>query len=466
MSKRKIASTRQIPSLNELCDDILIGIFDHLDIETWLKLCSTSMHYRNLIVNNVISRKLVDFTVLKKTQSAKEVFKLFGKTMTKIKINGRCILRRPAYFAFEQFLQLLLDHCTPGILREVELEFRIPEFIRADLIQRTMPYFQNVQFIKLRSPRSSFNPLRQWFQQITQNQIRTIHLNGMNPFSKNFQLDPFAVPCLQHLILKYCSFNDQQLDLLIDFVKKMPTLKTFHFDGWNMQRIFDTIAEYLPHIESVGKMHVDRIPESTILKMLKRFDNLKHISLFGILDSGLIFNNIFNVLATKSTLKKIEIDIEPAFMGISSIFNYETQMNELIKSNANVQTKYIECLHLTSYFAGDEFWIYYRFLLTKVFDYKICILSFDLKIKSYIIVTIVKHRPNLEQLIVEANVKFSIEFYQQLVEKRQKKSKKPLTIFVETNVCVEWKEKLGNIYNSHVIAIAPKSNAYHEFFLN
>lgn len=456
-------------NIYDLNDDCLIYIFEQLDIRDWLKLSMVSKRFRERVVQDIVPRKLVDFTVVRKKHVTREIFQLFGKSMKKLKISSQCVLQRHSHKAFEKFLRLLLKYSKPGLLKEVQLEFRIPKkTIDIELIIQSVPYFVNVTILKLRAPRDSEHSLEQWLGAIIHNRIHSLDLNGINPFTSKFILNPFELKNLEHLKLHFIPrHNVQSLkNNLIDFIKAKPNLKSFSIDTIEDHQFFETISEYSSQVGCIGQIPVENMSKQnikTFLKSLKQFDNLKQISFHGYLDSHDIFHKIFKFLMPISTLKMITIEIEPA----AKTFDFDIDFGS---RSYEEKAKQIDCLHFISYdldMCADD----YYYVFTNVFDFKKCILSGDMGIlHPDTIITIIKHRFRLEILIIDAPTWLSKKLYKNLLyERKLVMSKmevpKSLTIYLEPGIANKFKAGLEKLYDPQIISIAPKSNVYYECFM-
>lgn len=456
----------------KLNDDCLIAIADHLDIFDWLNLYETSVRFRNIILDGIIPRKFIDFKEICVPKAAYgqrhlehrtvydvslDVFYRFGKVITRFGISGENIpFKRPGNTEFDEFLQLVLDYCQNGAFREVHIEFTTQEAHRSDLITRTASYFKDVTTLKVKSTSGCNVPcLNQWLALIPKHNLQFLEFNGVQPFSLQFQLNPCALPKLEHLKLKNVSLSVENQTRMILFLAQMPQIKAFYNED-------QTALLFANHIECIGKLHVARLPN--VAKQSKEsMPNLKCLVLHGQLRNYRDFDAAFKILAQKSSLKKLAIEI------CSNIAPKPVpdKLNVFIRSETNSQ--FVDCLHVhCGHLIRDMTQNYIEYLVTKRFEFKTCILSSNRIIHHTIERAIVRNGPKMEKLFILGQFSYSTAFYKQIVGDRERAifgsgSPKPLTIF--TANAIAWQKLLfPNSYRPETVSLASLATEEIEYF--
>lgn len=445
----------------ELNDDCLIAIADHLDIFDWLNLYETSARFRKIILEGIIPRKFIDLEPIWAHSIHNDacwiIFQRFGKVITRFGISGKSIsYKRPGNTEFDEFLQLVLDYCTNGAIRELHIDFTPQKAFRSDLITQTASYFKDVTTLKVKTTKESkVSSLIHWLGEIPKHNLRFLELNGVEPFSFQFQLNSCALPKLEHLKLKNISLSGENETKMKSFLIQMPQIKAFYNE-------YQTALLFANKIECIGKLHVARLPE--VAKQLKESTpNLKCLVLCGQLRYYRDFDAAFKILARKSTIKKLAIEIcsniEPKPL--------QDELNAFFQSVGKRQ--FIDCLHVhCRYVIRDITKNYIEYLVTKVFESRTCILSSNRYINHTIVNAIIRNGQKMENLFIFGEMNFSKTYYNQIVGKWKTAifgsgSTKPLTIFFR--YASYWKELIGpNNYKPEIVSIASLPNKNIEYF--
>lgn len=150
-------------TIYDLDDYCLSTIFEYPALDDWMNLSLTTKRFKQNVNEFVIPRQVIYVAFENDFRSAKDLFQTFGKHMTKIAWQRTCIYHNrnnppepnphQTKYIFEIFLQMLLDHCEPGKLKEVTIwcdEQIQRDPINPDLLTRTATYFENVTSLKNR----------------------------------------------------------------------------------------------------------------------------------------------------------------------------------------------------------------------------------------------------------------------------------------------------------------------------
>lgn len=459
------------PESNKCCiydmnDDCLIAIADHLDIFDWLNLYETSIRLRKIILTGIIPRNFIDFKQICGINvghehgivyDAHNIFQRFGKVITRFGICGANInFKRPGNTEFDEFMQLMLDYCTNGAFREVHIEFNPKNAFRSDLLSKTKSYFRNVTQLKVKTTNGhKVFALKQWIQSIIgKYNLQFLELNGVQPFEKDspylFCLMRFAFPKLEHLKLKNVKLSIENQTTMNSFLIQMPQIKAFYNED-------QTALLFAQHIECIGKLNVVNLFQVT--KQLKQSTtNLKCVVLYGELRNYREFDVAFKIFAEKTTLKKMAIEI------CSNIRSKTVQndINTFIRQSVrNVQ--FLDCFHLhCTNVIGGIMRNYIEYLVSKVFQFKTCILSCNKTIYHITVKGIIRNSDKMETLFILDPINIRPSFYKQIVGERKKAlagsvSPKPLIIFIACSWC---RKKIfgkdvfkSDIYEPNIVSI-------------
>lgn len=195
-----------------LNEDCLYEIFKYLDVYNLIQLCRLDVYYENLINQCIIGRKWIDFNTI--DWPTEEIFKLFGKSMRKIKINEEHTLPKPeTVVCFERFLNFVIEHCSVGGLTEVDLRFSRP-IASATVIDVAMPFFANLRklvVLRHRFARVSMS-YKQFLTELSSTATNLTHLTLVK-VPADWQMSPDGMDNLTHLTFENVSVRQGPITL-------------------------------------------------------------------------------------------------------------------------------------------------------------------------------------------------------------------------------------------------------------
>lgn len=442
-------------NINDVNDDCIIDIFRYLSTEDWMTLCSTTKRFREIVKNHVVRTAMIEISG---SSSPDAVLNAFGNTMTKISFN----LHRSH---LEEFLQMLLDYCIPGLLTEIDLWYSQGLQTDQQLFGRTSKYLQNVKILKC----NYVEDMNEWLTSFPSQQI--ISLDLLLDGTYDFRLNPESFPnLLKCKILidseKYPrSKYTQRFNAITEFVKRKSNLREFFYRYRRLeeQPIFEAVAENCLNIASLGIIKIKNNGKTSNWNFLTQCQRLETITIeFGVFDHRK-FTDIFNILCSMRTLKVLHIHFEnnreiPTEIICNDIVSF-------IKSN-NGRRK-IELLEHIEIFMDIDADVAQHLchLVAITFHCKTMSLVIDqLEKDSKYLHSIVQNMHGLEHLSIEeyclpahvASV-WSNLMMEKLSVNKQLRISKNLTIYVDKECEEKLKSQLGSLYDPQIIKIASHS---------
>lgn len=213
----------RLHSLNLHC---LLHICDYLSVRELLHLHDLDDYFKSIIIDHVISNKLVDFTITGGHWTTNQIFRTFGKNMRRIKISHENTLN-----SYRRFLEFIIEYCTPGRLIELNIRYRT-DLARNErhLVQRVQPYFRNVEKLVLNASDSTdYVEFMEVFSEAPV-EIKVLHLYGVTLFRAWSQIPSFnnLVEFRMHDTSLIRRTNAQHL---AEFLRTKHSLKIFDYSG-------------------------------------------------------------------------------------------------------------------------------------------------------------------------------------------------------------------------------------------
>lgn len=414
----------------DLNDDCLIKIFEELDTEDLIQLYTTSNKF-NEIVKAVVPRKMIDTHSLNDIESIAELFRFFGKLMTRLTIHFRKL-------TFAQFLQMLLFYGKPGLLTEIEIHHWQETQTDSRLFLRTMPFFKNLTKLRIRGKWNDL--LGQWL-----NIISTCRISSLTIFAFSFAEFPLNAnnfPNLREFRLNSYRLNISSLDenRLKDFLLEKRNLRKF---GCNVFTITQFAAVNLPNVEFLDLAYVGRHGNLFEWNVLNSMENLKGIKVASSTGHYQEIDECLKILATNKTLKFLDISL----FCLSLMESENKEIEEFISSTYRFKLRCLDEFRFTSYLTNTA---YIDHLLSEMICAKVINICTSCKAQ---LLTIVRCVHCLEKLVIQWNIcekEFAfVQIYKDLAtEKLHANSKMkvitPLTIYVErTEIVRKWMNDLG-----------------------
>lgn len=454
-------------NLTGLPIEIQTHIFNMLNTDDLLSLCRTSQNFNEIVVKNVIPRKLIDFAAYKSSNVMFIYFNLFGKNMRRVSVANE---------PFDQFLLTLMAYGRRELLTELHYKLPYNNTVTEQLIYDTIPFFKNLTVLKLFAMDGKSFAINKWLATIPSNKIQSLELNGIHLDANEFKLDADNFNNLKHLKVHQPLWpNDRTVAssvTLLTYILAKPSLKSFLYRGPYIDMLFETIADNIPAIESVGAIDVAPVPlalngDRRIVRrtvnwsFLSKFQRLRCISFQTGWYNFIEMNQIFQALSTRNSFEKLILYFENnRYYPVGDAIY--TELNNFIAANIYGEKQHLECLELHSSYFSPEWRQYLHYLLTDVFVFKTCIISSNGNVVQSTINTVVSRCTRLENLVVKSCICISLKFYIQLCRRHCKvnqlsRVQKKLTIYIEDEFAEAIKNELGDAYQSNEIIIAPLS---------
>ncbi|XP_031628628.1 uncharacterized protein LOC116344293 [Contarinia nasturtii] len=486
-TKRKgvrVKSIKKLPLVTsnllmaDVNNDCLMSVFDYLDIISLMSVCKTGERYKNLITDHVIPLKTIRFGELSPTISIQKVFKLFGKSMTRIEFAANDIQWvRPGCSPLAEFLHLIKEYCTPGKLQQLSLAgfHNCIMFVEPALLDAVRPFFTELQTFQISQSTWPHGP--QYFDDfmkwIPKQNLRELNLHCMHIVGDWLSKENF--PNLQNLHI--CMFQTNWFTAHPWFTESINHLKTylaskpialtnFEYLGHNRETVMVELSRYVPMVQRIGVVENTMVDNNnnnwnTVgirekWKHLNAFTNLKE---FRLKSSAPNFNNcgeIFRILAKSNTIKHLELSTGGPKQSIIDPIDV-TQLRQL---------KNVNSLRLVDYDEANSQ------LMDQMAEHltglKEC--TFDVgpkknkirssSMKQAPIVSLTKKARNLRCLNIDCKVtSFSAAFYKRLVKIRKEiNPDEPLTICIDGGIVEKCFEDLSmRTYKPAIITLKSKA---------
>lgn len=440
--------------LDSMCVDVLIEVFDRMDTLELLKICDISKRFRHIIVNHVVREKVIDFEKLSDYASAIKVLRVFGKSITRMKIDLYDMhYRRPKNSFFDELLTLIIEHMTVGSLVELEMTIGFGDEFNErteQLLNQAIPFFQNVTSLRLKIDIFSiyYGDIR-WDDRLLNvfpfKNVQTIEFHNIE--TAGDWLRSSSVKNLRNIRL--IDTKIENFDNFKAFLEGKPDLKTFHTDSIDADEYFNAIARYVPNIEDIGTVRAATIdtadnnntpPDNK--RYLKLLRNLKRIEIESSCNNQL--NNIFNDLASDKSLNTLKINLD-----------YDEEIQQQISLKVHEKFTNLSNLHLTGV-DSENIGPFLPSLLSH--SLKTCFLSGRF-LNQITIEQILQTMKNLRTLRIESNsLRVSKQFYLSLLEIRKQVQDKgtlrcPLVVYIFDDEPLDWRASIGEEYNERLIAL-------------
>lgn len=338
-----VASSFEFYDLN---DDCLIGVFKTFDTLTLAKMARSCTRFHSLITTHIIPFRTIDFSTFRKWASIRNVFVLFGESMTHIVVHQDDIQTVfPGYSRFAEFLRLLVEFGQKGKLKRVNLTFGgwrcdVPD----KLMQDVAPYFANVQelefdFTEHSMPSGDFS---NFLMQLRSSNLREIRFHNIHSLGKWFSPELFTSAEKIHLCLSHESrrhfwhqqfhhdrnaFNESRL---IHFLAHKPGL-LIDFECINAPSdgIFVALSLQYPKIERLSEIKC--WPTNTVANnnnnnggaaaaapmnrfqrdygYFNAFTNLKEVCMKSATGNFSDLGKMFSILAKRQTIEQLKLNL-------------------------------------------------------------------------------------------------------------------------------------------------------------
>lgn len=449
-------------NINDLNDFCLINVFKFLTTTDWLTLCCTTKRFSEIVKNHVVKQNEVVFKSRTMQKAIPALFQTFGKHMTKLSFDFHI-------YGFNEFLQMCLDYCTPGLLSELTVEYCEHEDggFNHNLAGETAKYFKNIKSLRC----TYIDWPNEWLTAIPTHQVISLQL--YYEATDDFRLNPDAFPSLIDLVIafdldpnKYYPRHAERSNAVTEFITKL-NLRKLYFFGINLKKI----SENCPNISSLGQINIKSaavgagVGNRIEWNVLGQLEHLETISFTIELFNWREFQNIVNALANVKKLKTLFIHFsnEP-----------ELQSNIIcdgilafLKSNGNQKIVVLEYVEVfldcdIEGIVGQQLW----HMLTDVLNVKtICLVTYIIEPHAALFSLIVERAQSLEHFCIDGNdsaKNLSRVWRKMMMAKVSTNNllgiRRKLTIYVKEKFEGKIKSDVSSLYDPQVIEIASHSH--------
>lgn len=205
-------------------------------------MASSSYELKTLIVETGLRGRMFDFKEFSDCCHILDIFKLFGKQMTKIKIGEKDIQYKDRRNSkLDEIFRLISTYCSMDQLKHLDLEYFYSTSIKEQFMQAAVPFFRCVESLTITEicPKDSHTASDYFYVNPTYDaaidelveriigsadKITSIELNNLK-FTGRFFYNDHVQRNLKNLKLFGC--NVRAPDDFISFLQKKPKLKSF-----------------------------------------------------------------------------------------------------------------------------------------------------------------------------------------------------------------------------------------------
>lgn len=324
-SSKKIQIPSPLTSMTDINDYCLLQVFEHLDINSLMKMSKVSKRFNEIITQHIIPLRTVNFSDASVCCSTQKIFQKFGPWMTRIVIDRKDMQTvAPKSTSIAELVRLIMLHCTAGKLQYLSLTgFSGFNQNELDLVNAAKPYFANVHTLCI-DMAGLYHSLHLVNQLFTKENLH--HLSLHNIRAVDDWLTIVALPNLKDVhICMQCDhtyhntyYNSRNLNRLKAYIGSKPTLTKFDYYGPNHEEILHDLSTHIPGLTQLGTIrtrisHVDdnnnnqAQNERKMWKYLNEFAGLKEVSLQSSARNFANCGEIFRILAKRNTLEKLEL---------------------------------------------------------------------------------------------------------------------------------------------------------------
>lgn len=254
--KSKLLKKVEKPSLfqlSDLNDDCLIYLFKGMNTISLANMCRTCKRFYRIITKYIIPFRTIDFSVCNTTCSVREMFALFGKSMTRIVVHQDLF---PRLTDFDDFCHMLIQYGQPGKLKDVVLIF--DDYFNDVPANIIGPYFANVQRLEFNFIGYQMLPDEDFIEFIeaidTQN-LRELRVNNVVLIGEWFSAELFPNVQKIHLSIFQTNFDAENESRMVQFISNKPaSLIEFECLGAPSNEIFVVLSHHNPEIERLGEI--------------------------------------------------------------------------------------------------------------------------------------------------------------------------------------------------------------------
>lgn len=468
---RKSISQPHLTTLCDINDDCLREIFKFLDTLILTKMCRLNERLKNVICQQVIPTKTINFTELAPVCSTQKVFEMYGKYMTRINISCKNIqFVQPNCTPFAECLRLITTHCEPGRLRELHFNEFVGlrnDSIPQDVLNALTTCLSNVHTLQFTSTNAVFFNISIFMQNMPKKNLRNLFVNNVYEIGDWLTVELF--PNLENLqIFPYKHsvqpINNANFNKIQAYIAQNPALKQFKYSEANHEAILIELSRHIPHLSSIGTLKNRMIPsdnnnnrsiEQRVREKWKFLNEFSKLNEFSLESKASNFGNcgeIFRILSVHNTIEHLEL--------ISNHFTMQDHCNPINVAHLRELTN-VKSLKLID-FGRAHSDTFFNMLFENLIGLTEC--SFiGGSIKQGPILSLVQNVHNLRVLSINTKVTaFSAILYKKIVKHRvalkdSTNTNTPLVINIDKKIMDDCKEALGSrAYKPSIVFLKSK----------
>lgn len=242
-------------------------VFKYCSCADLYQLCVADNELKKSVLECGISGKIIDFSDLVDFPIL-DVFKMFGKEMTKIKIAERNVVNKPENLSqFDEILRLVSTYCAMDKLKYLDLEFVGGTSVSKRFLYAVLPYLRNIEsfvisecdkYVECRRDRR-YQPYKRF-----------------SPMEFHPTINDF-IDCIVANALKMKSIDIRNVQFTGTFfyLQHVRNLETLALDGCHISESdgFISLMEQKPNIKSISWIHSYAPRMTTSLIISKLFVN-------------------------------------------------------------------------------------------------------------------------------------------------------------------------------------------------
>lgn len=465
--------------------DVLRNIFSYCSVVDLYAMATLNDQLATLILENGIRGRLFDFGKLADCCHILDVFKMFGKQITKIIIGEKDVQYKETTLSkLDEVFRLISTYCSIDTLQYLDLQYFYGTSLKKRYMHAALPFFRAIESFKINEtdrngnhkyggylginpmPNPAINDL---VERTIGNasHITSISIFGVKISGRFFYAD--HVRNLKNLRITHCNLREP--DAFITFLKNKPKMKSFIWDSSTLfgmdsvtshssNIVFELVTNNVPDLEyfeynqNEGYINDRNKYKDKCLflwpnyELLRNFKNLKVLRLLTMELNGL------KLLAEMNTVEKLAANLPPAVNEFDLDF---------LDNFSN-----LKCIRFHTFESGESCRLKYLSKLPQLTECEISV-SYMYPTFDKVIVKAVESAKDLSILRIHSSdrnhyVKFDL--YSKLLEARLAHgfSAKPLVLYLnKTFVKKGFVSRLGEGYRPDVIEIR-QYDSFNSFF--
>lgn len=300
---------------NGLNSDCLLEIFEYLKQDDLVTLSGMNDHYKQLIINFIISKKTIEISGNCKRSNA-QLLKNFGRKLKHIKFVGDRV-------RFEHFSQQIVKHCTENQIKTIDINFicsnsnkskchcpKTMAFVMDNdtSTEAAKKYFRNVEEVSIRHANARVGEILETLFGESEN-LRVLKLIESKLDDRLMSWKSTQQLTELHLIESSVG-NEERF---IEFIRSQSKLERFisHGGYYSIRRVGEALAvncsSKLQVFCDFGSVNRNRNRSVTDYDFISKFVNLKELKLTSITKTGIDLHRPLMRLAKKHSIEKLGI---------------------------------------------------------------------------------------------------------------------------------------------------------------